>query len=140
MNEQEQAEFEAWWNTHSLDEGRMSRSYMGFAREGWEAGQKALIDRLGLETVLYVMFKDNPTEEQALTLGEWFQRVQKETRPEKESIVDRALKEAFEFFVHRDKMNARVHLSEIRWSPITDLVSQGIQARAVEKSRERECE
>jgi len=36
--------------------------------------------------------------------------------------VQKALEQAVQFFEHRDRMNAVVHLGEDRWSPITDLV------------------
>jgi hypothetical protein len=40
------------------------------------------------------------------------------------NTVVQALAEATRFFEHRDRMNAVVHLVEVRWSPITILVRQ----------------
>jgi hypothetical protein len=39
-------------------------------------------------------------------------------------LISKALAAAAGYFVERDRMNALVHLSEVRWSPITDLVTE----------------
>lgn len=38
-----------------------------------------------------------------------------------------ALSEAVDYFVARDEMNAKVHLQEPRWSPITDACRDALE-------------
>jgi hypothetical protein len=37
-----------------------------------------------------------------------------------------ALRKSLVFFENRDKMNSVIHLAEVRWSPITELVRSAI--------------
>ena len=41
---------------------------------------------------------------------------------EEQRAIRTALDEAVRFFTNRDEMNAAVHCSEVRWSPVTELV------------------
>ncbi len=44
-----------------------------------------------------------------------------------DQTIYRALRASDEFFTHRDLMNAGVHTTGVRWSPITELVREALQ-------------
>lgn len=47
-------------------------------------------------------------------------------RPREQTPSERTLLECLRFFVHRDRMNAAVHVGEVRYSPLTFRVAGAI--------------
>ena len=43
------------------------------------------------------------------------------------TLVQHTLYEAVQFFEARDWMNARIHCSEVRWSPITEKAQEALK-------------
>jgi len=47
------------------------------------------------------------------------------------TVVARALRASLDHLEHRDRMNAVIHLGDVRWSPLTDLVREGVESYRV---------
>ena len=70
--------------------------------------------------------RDNALEDLAGRLHEVEQNVSDDAV---EALVDKALTAGLRYFERRDLMNSTVHLDEVKWSPITDLLREAVDRR-----------